>query len=397
MDVLFLAHRAPYPPDKGDRMRAFRHIEALARLGPVDVVAPADSEDDAAAARAGLGAVCREVHVFTRRRPAALARVAWSLVAGGSLTVAWLADGRVERAIDDLCARHDYGAAWAFSSGTGPWLRRAEAPVRCMDLCDLDALKWRALASTTSPPMGWVYGLEARRLAPVEAGLGRDADVTFVATRKEAEDLRAQTAPRRLEVLTNGVPWRDFDGLPAPSSVGPVVGFLGQMDYPPNVAAVRHLAREVMPRVRAAVPDARLRILGRRPTRDVLGLARDGAVEVTGAVDSVPAALASLRVFVAPLDTGRGIPNKIIEAMAAGRATVVSSWSAHALAGAAGVDHLVADGVEERARVLAELLADPERCDALGAAGRAYVQREHDWDAVLGRLVDVVEEVAGRA
>ncbi len=396
MDVLFLAHRAPYPPDKGDRLRAFRHIEALAKLGPVDLVAPADNEADAERARAGLAEICREVHVFTRRRPLALARVGLSLLFGGSLTVAWLADGRIERVLSQLQARHDYGMAWAFSSGTGPWLRACDVPTRCMDLCDLDALKWKALARSESPPMSWVYGIEAKRLLPVEVGLGRDADVAFVATRKEAEDLAAHTSPRRLEVLTNGTPWRDFEGIAPPSAAGPVVGFLGQMDYPPNIAAVRHLAEEVMPKVWEVLPEARLRILGRAPTRDVEALASE-RVDVTGEVASVVEALATLRVFIAPLDTGRGIPNKIIEAMAAGRATVTSSWSAHALVGDEGVEYVVADGVDGRARVLAELLGDPERCDAIGAAGRAYVQREHDWDVVLGQLTDIVEEVTAVA
>jgi glycosyltransferase involved in cell wall biosynthesis len=110
-------------------------------------------------------------------------------------------------------------------------------------------------------------------------------------------------------------------------------------------------------------------------------------------VDSVPAALAGLAVFVAPLDTGRGIPNKILEALAAGRATLVSSWSARALEGQPGRDYLVADGAEDRARLVADLLADPARRDALGAAGRAYVRRHHDWDAVLDRLDALVTSV----
>ncbi len=174
-----------------------------------------------------------------------------------------------------------------------------------------------------------------------------------------------------------------------------MIGFLGQMDYPPNVAAVTHLALQVLPAVRRDVPDACLRIMGRAPSPAVLALADDPAVVVTGAVDSIPEALARVAVFCAPLDRGRGIPNKILEAMAAGRATVVSSWSARALAGEPGRDYLVADGVVERARVLAELLSHPDRCDELGAAGRDYVRREHDWEAVLDRLAALVGDLTG--
>lgn len=396
MDVLFLAHRAPFPPDKGDRLRAWRHIERLATLGPVDVVAPADSPEEAETARAGLAGVCREVHVFPRRRSVALARVGAAVMGRGSLTVGWLRDGRVARALEDLQQRHRYGLCWGFSSGVGPWWRACRAEHRIFDLCDLDALKWEALGRDGHGLTGWVHRTEARRLLPLELELAAEADLVLVSTLQEAEDLSRRGRPRRLEVLTNGVPWRDFEGLAPPSAVPPVMGFLGQMDYPPNVAAVRHLARDVLPRVRERVPEARLRILGRAPAPGVRELRSDD-VEVTGAVDSVPAALGGLRVFVAPLDQGRGIPNKILEALAAGRATVVSSWSGRALAGAEGRDYLVADGVEARARAVADLLSDAGRCDALGAAGRAYVREHHDWGAVLDRMEAMVREVTAGA
>jgi len=161
VEVLFLAHRAPFPPDKGDRLRAWRHLGRLARLGPVDLVAQADDEPAAARAREGLAEVCREVHVFTRRKLRALAQVAWSVPTGGSLTVGWHRDPRVERTLAELEARHAYDLVWAFSSGTGPWMTRRRTSTRVMDMCDVDALKWEALGRDGGGPMSLVYRLEA--------------------------------------------------------------------------------------------------------------------------------------------------------------------------------------------------------------------------------------------
>lgn len=394
MDLLFVAHRAPYPPDKGDRLRAWRHLTRLSRLGPVDIVAEADDEHAATVARQGLAELCREVHVFPRRLMPALWRVGLAALSGGSLTVAWHGDARVERCLADLEARHDYGACWAFSSGTGPWLMRRSVRPRIMDMCDVDALKWEALARDGRGPLSWVHKLEARRLLPLEVSLAERAELTLVSTHQEAHDLNTRGSPQRLEVLTNGTPWQDLAGLPVPSAVGPVVGFLGQMDYPPNITAVTHLAQEVLPRVRERVTQARLRIMGRAPTAAVLALAREGLVEVTGEVTSIAAALSEVAVFCAPLDQGRGIPNKILEAMAAGRATVVSSWSSRALAGQPGTDYIVADGADERSAVISELLLDGERCDLLALAGQAYVREFHDWERVLDRLEALVREAA---
>jgi sugar transferase (PEP-CTERM/EpsH1 system associated) len=393
MEVLFVAHRAPFPPDKGDRQRGWRHIERLATLGPVDVVAQADSEADAEAARIGLSQVCREVHVFTRRKFEALAHVGWAFMTGQSLTVGWHRDARVVRALRRLQAQHSYDVLWSYSSGTGPWLEGNSTGSRIMDLCDVDALKWEALANDVSGPRSWIYALEAKRLLPVEVALAESADACLVSTHREAEDILNRGRPRRLEVLTLGYPWEAFEGMPSPSAAGPVVGFLGQMDYQPNVQAAQHLAREVLPLVREAVPSARLSLMGRAPTEEVRALACPGQVEVTGAIDSIPEALAGIRVFCAPLDRGRGIPTKILEALSAGRATVISSWAAQALSGVDGEHYLVADGAEERARLVAELLDDPTRCDELGAAGRDYVKRHHGWSEVLDRLEWVVREV----
>jgi len=397
LDVLFLAHRAPYPPDKGDRLRAWRHLQRLAALGPVDLVAQADSEADAAAALPGLRSVCREVHVFVRRRPAALFAVGTALLSGGSLTLGWHRDRRVEAALDGLCARHDYGLLWAFSSGTAAWWQRCRARRRIMDLCDLDALKWEALGATTRGPRGWIYRTEARRLLPVELQLAASADLTLVITPGERDDLLARGGrPVRVELLTNGVPWQQLAGLPAPSAAGPVLGFLGQMDYPPNVEAAVFLAQQVLPAVRAAVPGARLLLLGRAPTQQVteLAAASGGAVEVTGALDSVSEGLARCAVFLSPLRSGRGLPNKILEALAAGRATVVSGCCARALSGKPGRDYLVADGADAMAAAAITLLKDPRAADALGAAGQAWVAAAHDWDDVLQRLDVLARETA---
>jgi len=386
VELLFLSHRAPFPPDRGDRLRSYHTLRALARLGPVDVVTQADSVQDERAAREGLAPFCREVHVFTRRKPAALAGVGAALLTGGSLTVAWHNDRRVRDALDTLSARYDYDLAYAFSSGTGPWLQRAVAAKRIMDLCDLDALKWSAMGRDGVGPRSLAWRVEGRRLLPLELELARSADLCLVSTQREADDVRARCSPRHLEILTQGADGGALAGLPAPSSVGPVLGFLGQMDYPPNVRAAQQLAREVLPQVRKHHGEARLSIMGRAPSPEVLALAQEPGVEVTGQVDSVRTALGQVAVFCAPIDRGRGIPTKVVEAMAAGRATVLSTWAAGALLGEPGRDYAVADDGPAMARAVVELLDDPAGMDALAFAGQAYVAQHHDWGLLQQRL-----------
>jgi sugar transferase (PEP-CTERM/EpsH1 system associated) len=396
LDVLYLAHRAPYPPDKGDRLRSYHVLRGLAARATIDLVALADDADGARAARAGLAPLCRELVVLPRRRVSAWVRAAGSVPGGGSLTLAWMADARILAAVAALGARHAYDVCWAFSSGTAAWWRAARARRRIMDLCDLDALKWEALGASTGGPLAAVWRLEARRLLQVELALAAEADLVLVSTAREAEDLLARGGvPRRLEVLPHGTDWRAFATLPPASSAPPVLGFLGQMDYAPNVRAARELAEQVLPRVRRKVPDARLRILGRAPAPELRRLAgADPHVEVVGAVDSVPEALAGLAAFAAPLRTGRGLASKLLEALAAGRPLVLTPWAARSLLGEAGRDYIVADAPQAQAEALAGLLVDHARRDALGEAGRRLASGCYDWDTLLARYGALLEEVA---
>jgi len=395
LDVLFVAHRAPFPPDKGDRLRSYHFLRGLAALGPVDLVAPADTPAEARAARDGLAGLCREVHVHARRRPAALAAVLAALAGGGSLTLAWMRDGRLARAVQELLERRDHGLCFAFSSGTAELWRLAGGRRRVFDLCDLDALKWEALSRRGSGLRAWIRGVEARRLLPVELELSAQAELTLVSTPREAEDLGARGGhPRRLEVLPHGTDWERFDGLPPASAAPPVIGFLGQMDYPPNVEAAQVLAREVLPRVRERLPDARLALLGRAPARAVAALAEPGRVEVAGEIASVPDALGGMAAFAAPLRSGRGLPSKLLEALAAGRPLVLSGWAAGSLTGETGRDYLVADDPPAMAEALVELLREPAARDRLGDRGRAWVREHHDWGVLLERLRILAREAA---
>lgn len=395
MDVLFVAHRAPFPPDKGDRLRSYHLLRGLAELGAVDLVAPADTEADAAAARAGLAGLCREVHVEARRRPLALGRAAAALLSGGSLTLAWMRDARLERALDGLLARRRYDLCFGFSSGCAELWSRTAGRRRIFDLCDVDALKWEALAARTPGLRGRVWGLEAQRLLPVELELSRTAELVLLSTPREESDLRARGGrPAASAVLPHGTDWQRFASLPPASAAPPVIGFLGQMDYEPNVEAAHILARQVLPLVVERCPQARLLLLGRRPTRAVAALAQPGRVEVSGEIESVPAALGGLAAFAAPLQSGRGLASKLLEALAAARPLVLSSWAAGSLAGRPGRDYVVADEPRAVADALVALLAEPARRDALGRAGRAWVVEHHDWDRLLARLQSLAREAA---
>lgn len=204
---------------------------------------------------------------------------------------------------------------------------------------------------------------------------------------------RASAAGGRIAVLPNGVDLEYFCPTAEPREPATLV-FSGKMSYHANVAAVLHLVHEILPLVRQARPEVRLWIVGKDPTPEVRRLARDG-VEVTGTVPDLRPYLRRATVAVVPTVYGAGIQNKVLEAMACGTPVVASSHACSALSAQAGADLLVASEPQEFAGGVLALLRDSDRRETLGAAGRRYVEREHDWTQIGGRLVRIYEEAAG--
>ena len=168
------------------------------------------------------------------------------------------------------------------------------------------------------------------------------------------------------------------------------------MSYAPNVLAAEFLARQVFPLVRAGLPEARLAIVGRKPSPRINALAQLDGVEVTGEVPDVVPWLAGSRVYACPMVSGTGIKNKLLEAMAAGAPCVVTPLALQGLTAEPGRDVLVGADAEELAAQLVRVLTDDELASRLGPAGRAYVLANHDWSAVARSYERVYDEVGGR-
>ncbi len=238
--------------------------------------------------------------------------------------------------------------------------------------------------------------LELGRTRRHEGHLVHLADHTVVTAQGDADALRSLAAAADagrspcLSVVPNGVDTETFRPAPPANRAPARIVFSGKMSYHANATAALHLAREVMPRVWAAHPDAELWIVGKEPTAALTALANPEAntrrVVVTGEVPSMAAMLQQATIAAAPVVYGAGVQNKVLEAMACSTPVVASRRAASALEAQPGRDLLLADAPEDFAQQILALLAEPARCEALGAAGRAYVERRHSWDASAARL-----------
>jgi sugar transferase (PEP-CTERM/EpsH1 system associated) len=388
--LLFLSHRLPFPPNKGDKVRSYHVLRHLAEryrifLGTF-IDDPADRDHVAS-----LAALCAGLHVETLDPRLRRLASASALLAGEALTLSYFRSRALGRWVRDTVSRERIARAYVFSSPMVQHLLGVPRIRYVADFVDVDSAKWDAYASRHAWPASVVYRREARRLRAYERHVAGLADAVVFVTDEEAKLFTEQTSPCACPVATmrNGVDSDHFSPVnDAPSPFDrdelPIV-FTGAMDYWPNVDAVSWFAREVLPHVRRRDSRARFHVVGMNPTPAVRALACD-AVAVTGRVPDVRPYLQHARVVVAPLRVARGIQNKVLEAMAMAKPIVVTPAIAASLALQQGVELAFAMEAEDFAARVVESF-EPDRAARMGALARARVVRDFGWDASF-RILD---------
>ncbi len=386
-NLLYLVHRMPYPPDKGDKVRSYHLLRHLAARHRVFLGTFADDPADLQ----HLGTLrqwCAGLHVVPMNPRLAKLRSLAGLASGEPLSVRAWRDAGLRQWVRDTVAREDIDAGIVYSSAVAQYADELQGRPLLVDFVDVDSAKWSAYAQARPWPLSWLYRREGRVLLAFEREVARASRRSFFSTAKETElflGLAPEVAPR-CEAMNNGVDAEFF--APDPGCASPFapgrrnIVFTGAMDYWPNVDAVTWFARDLLPALRRERPDLNFCIVGRSPTPAVQALAGEH-VQVTGTVADVRPYLQHADVVVAPLRLARGIQNKVLEAMAMARPVVAAESCVSVLQAQAGRDIEPAADADAFVRVTGRLLDEPARARALGDAARQCVLRNYAWSAHL--------------
>jgi sugar transferase (PEP-CTERM/EpsH1 system associated) len=397
MRVLYLTHRLPYAPNRGDRVRAFHTLRVLRACAHVDVLSLAHDSDELA--RAGeFAELGMADHVDVAGIPQLRNFAAGALRLGTAtpLTHVLLNSPDMRRSLRRIVAERRPDVVLAYCSGMAQFAfspELADLPV-VVDMVDVDSLKWKALASRSAPPMRWIYRREARLLAVFEAEATRRAVATIVVNDRERTALQTIAPDARIEVVPSGVDAQYWQGASRQPVTAPEVVFCGVMNYAPNEEGALWLAHHIWPRVRQKRNTARLWLVGAQPTNRIRSVASDVSIHVTGAVPDVRPYLWRSAIAVAPLITTRGVQNKVLEAVAAGLPTIVTSQVADGLPSEVLPACRIADGTEAFADAIVN-------CLALEHADRRAIAESVDlaalsWEHRLAPLSRLLEAAARR-
>jgi len=393
MNILFLAHRIPYPPDKGEKIRAYQELRFLAQQHTVDLFAFADPEERSLG-RAGLAPLCRGIYLEPLNRRLSMARAALSLLTGEPFTTAYYRSVSMARSVSAALSRTKYDVLFVYCSAMAPYIVDFSRIPVCVDFVDSDASKWAQYSRHSRFPMSMIYEREARKLGEYERHVARSARLSLVSTPLEVEMIDPD-GELGVRALQNGVTTATPHSTAASkeiASLGKYVVFVGQMDYLPNVDAACYFAEEILPRIRATHPELRFAIVGRNPSRRVRRLAALPGTVVIGAVPEVQPYLKHAIAAVAPFRICQGVQNKILEALAIGLPVVATPRPARAVGAGAKELLFVAEGTEEFAQTVRRLLEDPGMRQGVG--GKEFVERQFNWETNLRPLNSWIREAA---
>ncbi len=395
LDLLFVTVFPASPARYGAQRRIHGILESLSRRHDVTAVSLVGPDMDADEARRAMSAYCREVVLVPSHD-----EIGWKKRAGQLRSLA--STRSYERRLYDLPALHEALARMLTSRPFDvvqvetPYLANyrltaappgARRPARVVDQHNIEFDLVRQMAASRLGLSRSVFnGVNWPKVRHEETVAWRTFDGLLFTSALDESRARALVPGVRSAVIPNAVDVRFFQPSPSdPPADGRTILFFGVIDYFPNSDGLAFFLRDVWPRVAQRSPDARLKIVGLRPTPEVLAH-RGPRVEVTGVVDDLRPHLASAEVVIAPLRVGGGTRFKILEAMAMAKPIVSTALGAEGIDVVHEDNILLADAAPDFADGLVRLLADRELGRRLGRKGRALVEDRYSWDAVTRSL-----------
>lgn len=389
MKILFLTHRVPFPPDRGDRIRSYNIIKFLAQHHAISLMA-VSHEPVRRKSYEVLQQYCDSVEIVKINSKVNTLRSGLHLFTKDPLTLPAFYSRRFRNAVQVKLQKKEFDLIYIYSSSMAQYVLDAGPILKLMDFIDVDSQKWFDYAARARQPMKAVYYREGIRLRSFEKKVAALCDQNLFTSESELKIFREFAPDARAMTLPNGV---DLTREPTRAYRPNKLVFVGSMDYFPNVDAMLYFTGEILPLIRKEVPDVELFIVGRNPSSQVKALERLKNVTVTGDVDEVGSYLQDAAASVIPLRIARGIQNKILEAMAHGVPVITTDAALNGIMAKPGRDLLTADDTHDFAQKVVAVLKDRCMRNHLATDALRLVQQDYRWETRLQKLEESIASI----
>ena len=390
-DLLFLAHRIPYPPNKGDKIRSYHLLKYLSLNYKVHLGTFIDDPNDWQYTDK-LKALCASTCYIELKPLLAKIKSLQGLLTGEPLSLPYYKNKRMQAWVNQTLSSHSRTQVLIFSSVMAQYINQDYKVDMAVDFVDVDSDKWQQYAQRCKGLKHWIYKREAQYLLGYEKTIAKQARASIFVSEQEAELFKklASEVSHKITYINNGVDTEYFS--PELNFITPyskddqIIIFTGAMDYWANVDAVVWFARAIFPLIIHQLPSVKFYIVGSKPTKEVLALAENSIV-VTGAVDDIRPYIAFAQITVAPLRIARGIQNKVLEAMAMDKYVVATTVAMEGIVDKQKLAVTVADSVDDMSTEIIKQLQK----SIPAHKNRDFVLDQFSWEHNANQLISLLQ------
>lgn len=382
--IFIILSRIPYPLEKGDKLRAFYQIRELAKQHDLVICAISDTSAHPRAKEV-LKDFTDDVYFFRIRKPGIYWKLALALFSATPFQVAYFYRNRIQRKINRLIALHRPDHIFCQLIRTAAYARHLDID-KTIDYQDVFSAGLQRRIKISPWYLKPLLKAEYKRVLRYEAIVFDQFDKKAIISIPDREKIQ-HPGNNEIVVIPNGVD-TDFFRPEKKEKTFDIV-FTGNMAYPPNVNGAEYLVKRIMPIVWEQNPDTRLVIAGASPAARVRELS-SGKVTITGWVEDIREYYTSSRIFVAPMQIGTGLQNKVLEAMAMQLPCISSPLANKALNASEGTEILIGRNAADYAQHILSLLSDPGLRKELGQNGYKFVLQRFNWESTTSELSKLI-------
>ncbi len=384
MKIFVLLSRFPYPLEKGDKLRAYNQIKQLSKNHEIHLCAISDINVDNKY-RNALDPFCKSVTIINIRKPGIALNILKAFINGKPLQTGYFYNKKAQQRIDVLIEKIKPDHIFCQLIRVSEYIKNKNIP-KTIDYQDVFSKGVERRSQTASFYLKPVLKSEHKRLLKYENEVFDLFDNKTIISIPD-RDLIPHNDKDKIAVIINGVDTDFFKPMKMEKEYDLV--FTGNMGYPPNVNASLYLVKEILPLVRKQKPEITLTLAGASPHPDVKALESNN-VHVTGWVEDIREYYAKARIFIAPMQIGTGLQNKLLEAMAMKIPSITSPLANQALEAEPDKEILVGNSPEEFADYIIKLLDDKKRSEKLADNGFSFVQNNYNWESATGKLEKII-------
>ncbi len=385
MKIFVLLSRFPYPLEKGDKLRAFHQIKELSKNHEIILCALTDEKIEKKSIEI-LSKYCEHIEIIKLPKY----KIYWNLIrqllfTDKSLQVAYFYNSAAQKKIDLYLNKYQPDHIYCQLIRVTEYVRNSSIN-KTLDYMDALARGMERRVDDAPFYLKWFLKTETTRLKRYEHFIFNDFDNNVIISEQDRK-LIVNINNDDITVVPNGVDYYTYKLKDLPKKYDLI--FTGNMSYPPNIDSVVYLVNEIMPLVWKQQPEINLVIVGAKPTAKVLRLKAE-KVNVTGWIEDISEYYSQSKIFVAPMQIGTGLQNKLLEAMAMKLPCVTSQLANNALGAIHKESIMIGNSEQEYAQHIINLMNDEKLCESLSQKGYQFVKENYTWEgstSILEKLI----------